>query len=84
MYSCLCRSQGGHCVITAPLTDLVLHAVDLVVFRVDGTDEHVVRDVVEVAPELEPRTGHGDVVRGALALRLHGGAQTSNDKRVFR
>lgn len=52
------------------ITDLVLHVVDLVVLRVDGADEHVVGDVVQVAAELEPRAGHRDVVRRALALCL--------------
>mmetsp|Transcript_23424 Transcript_23424/g.59122 ORF Transcript_23424/g.59122 Transcript_23424/m.59122 type:complete len:297 (-) Transcript_23424:284-1174(-) len=48
----------------------VLHLVHLVVLRVDGADEHVVGDVVQVAAVLEPGAGHGDVVSGALALGL--------------
>ena len=48
-------------------------AEDLVRFAVEcvhGADEHVVRNVFEVAAVVEPRTGHGDVDGGALALRL--------------
>lgn len=41
-----------------------------VVFSVDGADEHVVGDVVEVATEFEPGACHGDVVGRALALGL--------------
>jgi hypothetical protein len=46
------------------------HRVGLFVFIVDGADEHVVGDVVEVASVLEPWTGHGDVISCALALGL--------------
>jgi len=51
-------------------SELVLDLVGLAVGSVDGTDEHVVRDVVQVATVLEPRAGHGDVVGGGLALSL--------------
>lgn len=34
------------------------------------TDEHVVGDVVQVPPVLEPWPSHADVVCGALALGL--------------
>jgi hypothetical protein len=37
--------------------DVVLNLVDLLVLRVDGTDEHVVRDVLQVTAELQPRSG---------------------------
>lgn len=49
---------------------LVLDLVDLLVLGVDGADQHVVGDVLEVAAELEPGSGGGDVVGGALALHL--------------
>lgn len=45
-------------------------AAHLAVLRVDGADEHVVGDVVQVAAVLEPGARHGDVVGGALALGL--------------
>mmetsp|Transcript_6859 Transcript_6859/g.11772 ORF Transcript_6859/g.11772 Transcript_6859/m.11772 type:complete len:328 (-) Transcript_6859:1491-2474(-) len=48
----------------------ILHRVDLVVRSIDGADEHVVADVVEMAAVLEPRSGHADVVGRALALHL--------------
>ena len=38
---------------------------------VDRTEEEVARDVLEVAAVLQPRSGHRDVVGGALALGLH-------------
>ena len=38
---------------------------------VDDAEEQVARDVLEVAPEAQPRPGGGDVVGGALARRLH-------------
>jgi hypothetical protein len=50
--------------------DLVLDFVDLVVFSVDCSDEHVVGDVLEVTTELQPRTGSRNVVGGALSLNL--------------
>jgi hypothetical protein len=48
----------------------VLDRVGLAVGGVDGTDQHVVADVVQVTAELEPRASHGNVVCGALALDL--------------
>ena len=48
----------------------VLNVVGLAVLSVDGTDEHVVADVLQVATVLQPRSSHGDVVSGALALGL--------------
>jgi len=55
---------------------LVLDAVDAVVVDVDGADQHVVGDVVEVTAELEPGPGGADVVRRALALHLEGSKVT--------
>ena len=48
----------------------VLDLVGLTVGGVDGTDQHVVGDVVKVTTVLEPGTGHGDVISGGLALGL--------------
>ena len=48
----------------------VLDAVDLAIVAVDGTDEHVVGDVVKVTTVLEPLASGRDVVGGALALDL--------------
>ena len=54
-----------------PLTSgEVLDLVGLTVGGVDGTDQHVVGDVVKVTTVLEPGTGHGDVISGGLALGL--------------
>ena len=49
---------------------LVLDVVGLAIVDIDGADEHVVGDVVQVAAVLEPGTGGADVVRGALAPDL--------------
>jgi len=46
----------------------VLDLVRLAVLSVDGTNKHVVRDVVQVSTVLQPRTSHGDVIGGGLAL----------------
>jgi hypothetical protein len=48
----------------------VANLVRLSVLVVDGTDQHVVGDVVKVSTVLEPGTGHGDVVGGGLATAL--------------
>merc|ERR1719487_1488966 len=48
----------------------VLNVVGLAVGGVDGTNQHVVGDVVQVTTVLQPGTGHGDVVSGGLALSL--------------
>ena len=62
---------AGHVRHTSVLAaQLVLDFVDAVVLNVDGADQHVVGDVVQVTAELEPRPGGADVVRGALALHL--------------
>ena len=57
---------GDFLVFTALAENLVRFAVE----SVHGADEHVVRNVFEVTAVVEPRAGHGDVVGGALALRL--------------
>ena len=51
-------------------SELVLDGVGLTVGAVDGTNQHVVGDVVQVAAVLEPGAGHRDVVGRALALDL--------------
>lgn len=48
----------------------VLDLVGLTVLGVDGTNQHVVGDVVKVTTVLQPRASHGDVVGGGLALAL--------------
>jgi hypothetical protein len=50
--------------------DVILNLVDLVVLRVDGSDEHVVRDILQVTTELQPGAGCGNVVGCALSLDL--------------
>lgn len=49
---------------------VVLDLVDGIVLAVHGADEHVVGDVVQVAAELQPRSGSTDVVCGAFAFHL--------------
>lgn len=51
-------------------SESVADTVGLTVLRVDGTDKHVVRDVVKVSTVLQPWAGHGDVVGSGLALAL--------------
>jgi hypothetical protein len=48
----------------------ILDKVGLAVLNVDGSDQQVVRDVVQVATVLEPRTCHTDMICGTLALDL--------------
>lgn len=61
-------SDGGNGI---PLTSgEVSDLVGLVVGLVDGTDQHVVGDVVEMATVLQPWTSHRDVISGGLALGL--------------
>ena len=50
--------------------EVVLDLVGLTVLLVDGTNQHVVGNVVQVATVLQPGTSHGDVVSGGLALAL--------------
>lgn len=49
---------------------VVLDLVDAVVLAVDGTDQHVVGDVIQVATELQPGSCGADVVCGAFPLHL--------------
>jgi len=61
-------SSGGD---RAELTsDLVLDAILLAVDIIDSGQEQVVRDVVDVTTELEPRASLADVIGGALATDL--------------
>ena len=48
----------------------VLDLVRLTVSCVDGTNQHVVGDIVKMSSVLEPRTSHGDVIGGCLSLGL--------------
>lgn len=48
----------------------VVHLVGLSVGSVDGANQHVVGDVVQVTTVLQPGAGHGDVVSGRLTLGL--------------
>eukprot|EP00732_Lithocolla_globosa_P002290 Lithocolla_globosa_v1_NODE_1456_length_2560_cov_45.661876.p2 type:complete len:114 gc:universal NODE_1456_length_2560_cov_45.661876:2139-1798(-) len=48
----------------------VVDRVSLIVLCVDGTNQHVVADVVKMATVLEPRASHTDVVGCALAFGL--------------
>ena len=50
--------------------ELVLHLVALTVEGIDGTHEEVVRYILEVSTELEPWSGHGNVIGSTLAFRL--------------
>ena len=52
------------------LADLVLDGVHLAVLLVDGGDEEVVGDVLEVAAVLQPGAGGRDVVCRALTSHL--------------
>ena len=55
---------------TKLLGDGVAHGVGLAVFHVDGANEQVVGDVVQVPTELEPGAGSRDVVGGTLPFDL--------------
>lgn len=48
----------------------VLHLVDGVVLDIDGADQQVVGDVVQVTTKFQPGPGGTDVVRGAFSLHL--------------
>jgi len=48
----------------------VLDLVGFTILGVDGTNQHVVGDVVQMSTVLEPRTGHGNVISSSFALAL--------------
>jgi hypothetical protein len=58
--------RNGHVVVR----DVVEYSVGLLAVSVDGTNETVVRDVLQVTTELQPRAGHRDMVGRTLAFRL--------------
>ena len=55
---------------TKLLGDGIAHGVGLAIFDVDGTDEQIIGDVVQVPTELEPGAGSRDVVSGTLPFDL--------------
>lgn len=55
---------------TISAADRVLDLVGLAVLSIDGTDKHVVGDVVQMSTVLQPGTGHGDVVSSGLSEAL--------------
>jgi len=59
---------GGHSPLL--LGQHIDHTVGLVGLHVDGPNEQIVRNVVQVATVLQPGAGHRNVVGGALALSL--------------
>lgn len=73
-----CKRQARpHLVVTGDIRDspvfscqVVFDLVDGVVLAVDGADEHVVGDIVQVAAELQPRSSSTDVVSGAFSFYL--------------
>src|SRR5690606_41930604 len=50
--------------------DMVLDVVRSLVEIVDRPGECIIRDIIEVAPEAKPGSGHRDMVRSALPFRL--------------
>lgn len=52
------------------LGDSIAHRVGLAILDVDGTDEQVIRDVVQMPTELEPGASSRNVVCGALPFDL--------------
>jgi hypothetical protein len=52
------------------LGDSIAYRVGFAIFDVDGTDEQVVRDVIQMPTELEPGAGSRNVVCGALPFDL--------------
>lgn len=57
------------------LGDSIAHGVGLAIFNVDGTNEQIIGDVVQVPTELEPGAGSGDVVSGTLPFDLGWGTR---------
>lgn len=55
---------------TKLLGDSIAHGVGLAIFNVDGTDEQIIRDVVQMSTELEPGASSRNVVGGALPFDL--------------
>lgn len=49
---------------------VVFDLVDSIILAVDRTDQHVVRDVVQVTAKFEPRPRSTDMVCGAFSLHL--------------
>jgi hypothetical protein len=49
----------------------VLDLVGLTILGANGTNQHVVGDVVKMSAVLQPGTGHGDVIRSSLANCLN-------------
>lgn len=52
------------------LGDSIAHGVGLAIFNVDGADEQVIGNVVQVPAELEPGASGRDVVSGTLPFDL--------------
>lgn len=44
--------------------------IDCIVLNINGTNEKVIGNVIEVAAELQPGSGSADVIGGALSLHL--------------
>lgn len=55
---------------TKLLGDGIAHRVGFAVFDVNGTNEQVIGDIVQVPTELEPGASSRDVVRGTLPFDL--------------
>lgn len=82
-------ASDPHLIVTGDIRDaavlscqVVFDLVDGIVLAVDGTDQHVVGDVVQVTAELQPRPGSADVVRGAFALHLQTRHKRASESRL--
>ena len=49
---------------------LVLHLIALTVKGVHGTHQEVIRDILKMSTELQPRSSHRNMVSGTLSFRL--------------
>src|SRR5450432_304545 len=65
------RCRNGVVLTCSEVLDLVSFSIS----SINGTDQHVVGDVVQVSTVFEPRPGHGNVVGGCLALGLYENGQ---------
>lgn len=63
--------MAGHIWHTSIISSqLVLDLVDSIILNVDGTNQQIVGDVVQVTAEFQPGPSSTDVVSGTLSLHL--------------
>src|SRR5690606_1092415 len=50
--------------------ELILDAISLIVHKVEGPNQHIIRDIIQVSTIFQPGTCHGNMISSAFTFRF--------------